>query len=167
MTKEEIIPNAVQFFEKNPECQEMLATTDGNFFNTDSKRSHYAASHASTLPDKEVYRITRADAMGAGGGLADMTSKELKVLCAEYPNEEWKSLKKDALIEYIEGKQETTDDSEEPTNDSEETEDDTGISPDEVTEEDAAAYKEATSKPAVWQNKVTSGFIAWKEGNQD
>ena len=142
MTKKELIPNAVQFFKKNPECHEMLATTDGNFFDV-GKRAHFAASHATTLPDGEVYHITRDEAMG----------KESK------PKEE---PEKETIEETIEETvEETTETVEEPT---EETAED-GLSPEDITEEDAIAYKEETGKAAVWRKKVTSGFVAWKESN--
>ena len=127
MTKEELVPNAVQFFEKNPECHEMLATTDGNFFDV-GPRAHYAASHASTLADKEIYHITRAEA-----GVS--------------------AVKEESIEETVEEPEETA----------EETAD--GLSPEDVTKEDAAAYKEATGKAAVWHSKATGGFIAWKESN--
>ncbi len=167
MTKQELIPNAVQYFEKDAECNLMLATTDGNFFH--EKDSHFATAHAGSLPDKEIYTITRIEALTPISTPTvtenvTMTVKELKAACeAEgYPKDEWDKLKKADLIEYIEAKRSEPKESEDQE---EETPDDGRMSPDEVTEEDAVAYKEDTGKPAVIQNSVTDGFIAWKESN--
>ena len=136
MTKKELIPNAVQFFKKNPECKEMLATTDGNFFDV-GKRAHFAASHATTLPDGEVYHITRAEAMG-GKEKPEVTEETSK------PEEATETAKEPEVTKETAG---------------------TELSPDEVSEEDAVAYNKATGKAAVWKGNVTKGFLAWKESN--
>ena len=134
MTKKELIPKAVQYFEKDAGCQVMLATTDGNFFH-DGATAHYAFSHASTLADKEVYHISRIEA----------------------------SVDPEVVEETVEDTVETVEDTVETV--TEEVEEEGLMNPEDVTEEDAAAYKEATGKSAVWHRKVTSGFLAWKESN--
>ncbi len=167
-TKEELVKLAEHYF-KNPEVNKMFATRDGNFFHANGH--NYATGHAERLPEgmRDIYTITRAD-LGQEVSMSDRSKGDLQEFAREqgHPESEWKNLKKDDLLDYLEDMASAGDtpDAEEETD---ETEDDKSediadeLSPDDISDEDAAAYLAYRGKPAVHQGRVTNKFKEWKK----
>lgn len=93
---------ALEFFKTKPLAPEVFATSDGFLF----EKNADAVSHSRTLEDQEIETILNLPNLATNDDIVSLHSMkvaELHEKAVEFglPESEWKSLKKDDLIDYL------------------------------------------------------------------